>query len=67
MLDLTGNPSLMNWIFPFADEITIEICYKSVFDDYWLIRREGVQTNMEVTQRTSVAACDIPDEEQFME
>lgn len=66
-VDLTINEPLMRWIYVRADKIKIDICYKSVFDEHWLISRSGFQTNVEITERQSVDSCSFKPEEVFIE
>ncbi|TPN86118.1 hypothetical protein [Aquimarina algicola] len=47
-LELKENPYLASWVFDKRKDIKIEVCYKSVFDDYWLLtNKELVSTTIE--------------------
>lgn len=67
ILDLSINPPLMQWVFAHGDKLTFEICYKSVFDDYWIVRRKGFQSNLELSTYEKVEGCSFKAQEQFRE
>ncbi|WP_103069886.1 hypothetical protein [Aquimarina sediminis] len=37
-VQLINDPNLAKWVYDNRNKIMIEICYKSVFDDYWLLK-----------------------------
>lgn len=63
-VQLTGDPLLRNWIYERKENIIIEICYKSVFNDYWLFRKKGLTGIMEI-QKLEKSECSIPSNELF--
>lgn len=67
MLTLSDNKELMNWVFERADKIVMEICYRSVYDDHWVVRREGFKSNLEMTSSEKVAACGVAPDDIFVE
>lgn len=66
-LSFNKSPKLMSWFYQRAADITVEICYRSVFNDYWHITRKGIKTNLEIIEYKKVNQCKIPIEEQFLE
>jgi len=42
ILDLSNNLPLANVFFENADKIQIELCYRSVFEEYWSTKNPGV-------------------------
>ena len=67
MLNLSNNRELMQYIYDRGVQFVLEICYRSVYDDHWLVRREGFHTNLEKIQTTRVDACQVKPEELFRE
>ncbi|MFC5046567.1 hypothetical protein ACFSTE_02920 [Aquimarina hainanensis] len=67
LIDFSNNKKVMKWVFEKAKDIHITICYKSVFGEFWEIKREGFYTNLEATKRTSVVENTIREEERFIE
>jgi hypothetical protein len=67
LIDLSQNKPLMDWVFMHGDKFTIEICYKSVFDEYWKSERKGIKTNLEVANHEKIKGCGIESDELFME
>lgn len=67
MLKLSNNPELMNWVFERGDKVVMEICYRSVYDDHWIVRREGFRSNLEMTTSEKVAACGVAPADIFVE
>ena len=57
LINWTENNSLMNYIFSKGEEISLTICYKSVYGDSWVVKREGFKTNLEQNQRRRVEEC----------
>ncbi|SEC41425.1 hypothetical protein SAMN04489761_2927 [Tenacibaculum sp. MAR_2009_124] len=47
LIDWSKNIPLMNFIFEKADAFEIIICCKSVYGDYWQVRRKGMKNNLE--------------------
>ncbi len=46
-LQLNNDQDLTNWIYTRTEKIKIEIYYKSVFGDYWLLTKDGIQNTSE--------------------
>ena len=67
MLNLKGNQPLMEYIYEHADQFSIEICYKSVYDDHWTVTRNGLRSNLEQPKTLKVAGCTVNAGEHFME
>lgn len=67
MLTLSNNAGLMNWIFERGDKIVMEICYRSVYDDHWVVRREGFKSNMEMATSDKAEGCQIAPKDIFIE
>ncbi|GAB5522462.1 MAG: hypothetical protein Roseis2KO_03340 [Roseivirga sp.] len=67
MLKLSNNSELMRWVFERGDKITLEICYRSVYDDHWIVRREGFRTNLEMTSSEKAEGCRVAPEDIFVE
>ena len=65
ILNLSDNIPLMRGLYSYLDQAEdqprIEICYRSVFDDYWLLDLDLVGER----QTKEVESCTIPSEEQF--
>ncbi|GAA4273893.1 hypothetical protein U6A24_01865 [Aquimarina gracilis] len=60
---LQEDRNLAAWVFERKDKINIEICYKSVFDDYWLLtKRLGGDTKIE---KLETKASPIPKNQEF--
>lgn len=67
VIDWSDNKSLMEYIFERADKIAIEVCYKSVHEDYWRVKRTGFRTNLERNERSLVENCTLEEEWLFLE
>ena len=67
LVDWSYNPALMNFIHERSDKIKIEICYKSVFGDRWLVKRTGFKSNLERTETAAVEACSTAEGKVFLE
>ncbi|MCE7993431.1 MAG: hypothetical protein HEP71_15700 [Roseivirga sp.] len=67
MLTLSNNSELMNWVFERGDKIVMEICYRSVYDDHWVVRRDGFKSNFEMTTSEKTDACQVAAEDIFIE
>jgi hypothetical protein len=61
---LTNDPRLRLWIYERKEKITIEICYKSVFNDYWLLSKE-VLNGTTLIQKLDTPECPILPDEMF--
>ncbi len=59
------DPELRTWIFNNASKMKMEICYRSVFDDYWMVTREGF-SGMEQSSARSLDACSLSEDELFI-
>ncbi len=57
VIDLSFNPGLMQYFYKNGEKITFQICYKSVYDEYWLVQRNGFQTNLEAINKEIVDKC----------
>lgn len=56
-VDWSHNKDLMNYIYKNADKISIAICYKSVYDDCWQVKRNGFKNNLEKIIRVKTDKC----------
>ena len=66
-LDIKSNSlPLMFFLHQHAQNISIEICYRSVFKDYWIVTRKGVAGGEEPTYR-QVDACTFAKAERFLD
>ncbi len=59
------NQELRTWIFDNSSKIKLEICYRSVFDDYWMVEREGF-SGMEQSSARSLHECSLSEDELFV-
>ncbi|WP_109301539.1 hypothetical protein [Aquimarina sp. AU474] len=59
-----NDPELAKWMYDKRSKITIEICYKSVFDDYWLLTISG-ENGFNTTQKLDTKQCPILAHEMF--
>jgi hypothetical protein len=67
LIDWSINKRLMNFIYQKADKIKIQICYKSVYGDYWTIEREGFKSNLERVIRKETNSCKSTKTKSFLE
>lgn len=67
MLNLTNNPALMEYIYQYADKFSMEICYKSVYDDHWISKRLGFYSGIDEVTTERIAGCQVSAQELFME
>ncbi len=67
MLKLSNNSELMSWVYERGDKITLEICYRSVYDDHWVVRREGFKSNLEMATSEKADACTVAPADIFVE
>ncbi len=65
LLDVSSGYNLRNWLYKRADKIKIEICFKSVFDELWLVTKEGFHLNSGQKKVKRVESCPFSREEQF--
>lgn len=60
LIDWSFNDPLMEYIQSKADKISISICYRSVFDEFWILEREGfknfTKNNVNVSENCSFSA-----------
>ena len=54
-------------IFLLYTKVKIEICYKSVFGDRWLVKRTGFKSNLEHTETAAIEACSTAEGKVFLE
>ena len=52
-LDFRGNPAIMELFSHEGHRVSMEICYNSIYDEYWLVSRdkfnaEGVSSSVSV-------------------
>lgn len=57
LINWNGNPEIMNFVYQLGHKINIEVCYKSVYGEYWTVKRNGLQTNLEKNEVTQSKAC----------
>lgn len=57
LIDFARNTELRKWVFKHSDKLNVQVCYRSVFDEYWTSERNGFQTNQEFTTKNQVEAC----------
>ncbi|KAB1158334.1 hypothetical protein F7018_09125 [Tenacibaculum aiptasiae] len=67
LIDWSLNPLLMNYIYKYSDKISIRICYKSVFGDYWEVVRKGFKNNLEKSITTEVSNYKASEDILFLE
>ncbi|MDT0540690.1 hypothetical protein [Croceitalea sp. P059] len=67
LVDWSNNKDLMQYIYERADKITIEICYRSVYDDYWKVKRTGLKNNLEKNLIEKTSFCDQSNQIYFQE
>ncbi len=67
LIDWTYNPNLMNFVYNESHRIHIIICYKSVYDDYWKINRNGFKNNFEPNISIKLEECNNFDKPIFIE
>lgn len=60
-----SDSALLKKIYPFLEDLSIEICYNSLNGDTWTVKRMGFQTGLESTKREKVSECDIKEEKIF--
>ncbi|WP_025666907.1 hypothetical protein [Aquimarina megaterium] len=62
-LRLIHDPNLARWLYNHREKITIEVCYRSVFKDYWLLTvdKNGYNT----TRKLDIPECSLPSDEMF--
>ncbi len=59
------NSDLRTWFFNTASKVKMEICYRSVFDDYWVAVREGF-SGMEQSSARSLEECSFSEDQLFI-
>ncbi len=64
MIDYSYNYELINWMMKHGNDILIEIYYKSVFDEIWMIERR--LNNGATSYPKKVKECIIPEGELFI-
>jgi len=67
MLNLTNNPALMEYIYQYADKFSMEICYKSVYDDHWIAKRQGFYSGIDDVTTEKISGCQVSAQELFLE
>ncbi|WP_109851418.1 hypothetical protein [Aquimarina sp. AU58] len=63
-MQLVHDLRLRHWMYERKEKITIEICYKSVFNDYWILHKEGLNGTTSI-QKLDTSKCPLPPEEMF--
>lgn len=66
LINFNGNWELIEWVYAKGKNIKIEVCYKSVFEDYWLIHRDGIVSN-EISKVEATEGCIFEESEMFLE
>ncbi|MFD2587201.1 hypothetical protein ACFSQJ_09685 [Croceitalea marina] len=67
LIDWSVNKKLMQFIYDRADKISVKICYKSVYGDFWIVKRNGLQNNLEKNVNEKTDSCSLSDEVAFEE
>ena len=67
LVDWNFKKELMRYIYSKADKLAIEVCYRSVYDDRWHIKRIGFKTNLEQNIREETDECTLENETLFSE
>lgn len=57
ILQLSTNQELMKWFHDHSENISIQICYRSVYDDHWTVHREKLSGDQHQTETQKVDAC----------
>ncbi|MCT4639070.1 MAG: hypothetical protein N4A72_15310 [Bacteroidales bacterium] len=63
MIDISDNPKLAKYMINNGKDINVEIIYKSVFDELWMVER--TLGNNASTYPVKVSKCTIPENEMF--
>ncbi|MEL6143435.1 MAG: hypothetical protein AAFU67_17660, partial [Bacteroidota bacterium] len=66
-VDWSHNKALREYLYSRADKISIKVCYKSVYGDYWTVERKGFKNNLEKNIRTKIEQCQFDTEVLFEE
>ena len=67
LINWAGNRPLMNHIYPNSDKISITICFKSVFGDYWQVKRDGMKNNFEENITKQTGSCEPLNGKKFLQ
>lgn len=67
LVDWSSNEALMQYIYKQADEITIQICYRSVYNDFWHVERKGFYNDLEQNIRREIKRCVLSSDSLFLQ
>lgn len=63
LIDWSSSKKMMQYIYNHADKISIEIYYRSVFNEFWVVKREGFNSGLsgsEKNTQTKIEESTIP-------
>ncbi len=64
IIDYSDNYELINWVMKHGDDILVEIYYKSVFDETWMVKRHF--NNHASSYPEKIEKYKIPEDELFI-
>ncbi len=67
LVNWNDRKELMRYIYDRSEDITIEVCYRSVYNDRWHVKRTGFRTNLEKNIREEVEVCNFIENALFLE
>ncbi len=65
--DGENSDSFNDSLYKYSDKITMKFCYKSVYDEHWIVTRKGFKTDLEEIITTKIDQCNIPAASMFRE
>ncbi|MEN0007065.1 MAG: hypothetical protein AAF798_23140 [Bacteroidota bacterium] len=57
----------LDYIWDKADQIKVEVCYRSIHGDTWQVSRLGFKTDIEQNERTVLEACNFEEGQLFLQ
>ena len=67
LIDWSIGKELMQYVYKRANDITIRICYRSVYNDFWQVKREGFYTDLEQNERQEIEQCTFGGDSVFLQ
>jgi hypothetical protein len=58
LVDWSESKNLIKSIYPYLDELSISICYRSIHKDHFMVTRNGYKTGREINEIKESSNCD---------
>lgn len=67
LIDWSLSEELMQYVYDRAAKISIQVCYRSVYNDFWQVKRDGFYSDLEQNVRQEVEQCTFSGDSIFLQ